>query len=146
MTLPWLIHRLTYRRRPREHHVRGYKSEGTIITPFYMTVRRLDRFSTLVMDTIDRPAETATRAPTEAQLKDKLIEHKKRYIDKNGRTCRRSELAVGCAPTPANGREARLLRDGPTPRRFTEPADCRRAKTDMFVLMEGAAPSAPSDI
>ncbi|MDO8845615.1 phosphoketolase [Methylicorpusculum sp.] len=52
---PWLIHRLTYRRTNHENiHVRGYKEEGTITTPFDMTVLNdLDRFH-LVMDTIDR--------------------------------------------------------------------------------------------
>ncbi len=52
---PWLIHRLTYRRANHHNiHVRGYKEEGTITTPFDMTVLNdLDRFH-LVMDTIDR--------------------------------------------------------------------------------------------
>jgi len=51
---PWLIHRLTYRRTNHDNiHVRGYKEEGTITTPFDMTVlNELDRFH-LVMDTID---------------------------------------------------------------------------------------------
>ena len=36
---PWLIHRLTYRRRNHSNlHVRGYKEEGTITTAFDMTV------------------------------------------------------------------------------------------------------------
>jgi hypothetical protein len=50
---PWLIHRLTYRRANHDNiHVRGYKEEGTITTPFDMTVlNELDRFH-LVMDTI----------------------------------------------------------------------------------------------
>ena len=53
---PWLIHRLTYRRTNHDNiHVRGYKEEGTITTPFDMTVLNdLDRFH-LVMDT-HRPA------------------------------------------------------------------------------------------
>jgi xylulose-5-phosphate/fructose-6-phosphate phosphoketolase len=52
---PWLIHRLTYRRTNHANfHVRGYKEEGTITTPFDMRVLNdLDRFH-LVMDTIDR--------------------------------------------------------------------------------------------
>ena len=43
---PWLIHRLTYRRTNHDNiHVRGYKEEGTITTPFDMTVLNdLDRF------------------------------------------------------------------------------------------------------
>ena len=50
----WLIHRLTYCRTNHKNiHVRGYKEEGTITTPFDMTVLNdLDRFH-LVMDTID---------------------------------------------------------------------------------------------
>jgi hypothetical protein len=36
---PWLIHRLTYRRTNHDKlHVRGYKKEGTITTPFDVTV------------------------------------------------------------------------------------------------------------
>ena len=43
---PWLIHRLTYRRTNHDNlHVRGYKEEGTITTPFDMAVLNdLDRF------------------------------------------------------------------------------------------------------
>src|SRR5205807_2310852 len=52
---PWLIHRLTYRRTNHGNlHVRGYKEEGTITTPFDMTVLNdLDRFH-LVADAVDR--------------------------------------------------------------------------------------------
>ena len=52
---PWLIHRLTYRRTNHANlHVRGYKEEGTVTTPFDMVMRNdLDRFH-LVMDVIDR--------------------------------------------------------------------------------------------
>ena len=82
---PWLIHRLTYRRTNHDNiHVRGYKEEGTITTPFDMTVlNELDRFH-LVMDTIDRLPQTGEKGITlKQQLKDKLIEHKQ-YIDKHG--------------------------------------------------------------
>ncbi|MFZ1538327.1 MAG: hypothetical protein WAT23_13200 [Chromatiaceae bacterium] len=83
---PWLIHRLIYRRTNHDNiHVRGYKEEGTITTPFDMTVLNdLDRFH-LVMDTIDRLPQTGDRGIyLKQQLKDKLIEHKP-YIDKHHR-------------------------------------------------------------
>jgi len=82
---PWLIHRLTYRRRNHPNlHVRGYKEEGTVTTPFDMTVRNdLDRFH-LVMDAIDRLPQTANRGGyLKQQLADKLLEHR-RYIEKHG--------------------------------------------------------------
>ena len=52
---PWLIHRLAYRRSNHSNmHVRGYKEEGTVTTPFDMVMRNdLDRFH-LVIDVIDR--------------------------------------------------------------------------------------------
>ncbi len=82
---PWLIHRLTYRRTNHNNiHVRGYKEEGTITTPFDMTVMNdLDRFH-LAMDTIDRvPRIWEKGAYLKQALKDKLVEHKQ-YIRKNG--------------------------------------------------------------
>jgi xylulose-5-phosphate/fructose-6-phosphate phosphoketolase len=83
---PWLIHRLTYRRRNHPNlHVRGYKEEGTTTTPFDMVVRNdLDRFH-LVADVIDRVPELGARAAHVKQmLRDKLVEHEE-YI------CRRGE-------------------------------------------------------
>jgi xylulose-5-phosphate/fructose-6-phosphate phosphoketolase len=52
---PWLIHRLTYRRRNHSNiHVRGYKEEGTTTTPFDMAMLNdVDRYH-LVLDVIDR--------------------------------------------------------------------------------------------
>ncbi len=82
---PWLIHRLTYRRTNHHNiHVRGYKEEGTITTPFDMTVLNdLDRFH-LVMDTIDRLPQTGSKGVYLKQLlKDKLVEHKL-YITRHG--------------------------------------------------------------
>jgi xylulose-5-phosphate/fructose-6-phosphate phosphoketolase len=82
---PWLIHRLTYRRRNHANlHVRGYKEEGTITTAFDMAVLNdLDRFH-LVMDAINRLPQTGSRgAYLKQRLQDKLIEHK-RYIDYYG--------------------------------------------------------------
>jgi len=82
---PWLIHRLTYRRTNHHNiHVRGYKEEGTITTPFDMTVLNdLDRFH-LVMDTIDRLPQTGKKGiALKQQLQAKLIQHKQ-YIDQHG--------------------------------------------------------------
>ena len=82
---PWLIHRLTYRRTNHENlHVRGYKEEGTITTPFDMTVLNdMDRFH-LVMDAIDRLPHTGTKGVyLKQQLENRLIEHK-RYINEFG--------------------------------------------------------------
>ena len=82
---PWLIHRLTYRRTNHQNiHVRGYKEEGTITTPFDMTVlNEMDRFN-LVQDVIDRlPQLNDKGAYLKQEMKDKLIEHKI-YITKNG--------------------------------------------------------------
>jgi xylulose-5-phosphate/fructose-6-phosphate phosphoketolase len=60
---PWLIHRLTYRRKNHDNlHVRGYKEEGTTTTPFDMVMLNdLDRFH-LVMDVIDRVPGLGRRA------------------------------------------------------------------------------------
>jgi xylulose-5-phosphate/fructose-6-phosphate phosphoketolase len=80
-----MIHRLTYRRTNHSNiHVRGYKEEGTITTPFDMTVLNdLDRFH-LTMDTIDRLPRTGNNgADLQRILKGKLLEHKQ-YIDKHG--------------------------------------------------------------
>jgi len=82
---PWLIHRLTYRRtNHRNIHVRGYKEEGTITTPFDMTVMNdLDRFH-LVMDAIDRLPQTGNRGlSVKLELNNLLIAHRQ-YINLHG--------------------------------------------------------------
>jgi xylulose-5-phosphate/fructose-6-phosphate phosphoketolase len=82
---PWLIHRLTYRRTNHDNlHVRGYKEEGTITTPFDMTVLNdMDRFH-LVMDVVDRVPRSGTKGVyLKQQLANKLVEHKN-YIDEFG--------------------------------------------------------------
>src|ERR1700751_178010 len=72
---PLLIHRLTYRRTNHDNiHVRGYKEEGTITTPFDMTVLNdLDRFH-LTIDAIDRLPQTGDKGIyIKHQLRDKLV-------------------------------------------------------------------------
>jgi xylulose-5-phosphate/fructose-6-phosphate phosphoketolase len=82
---PWLIHRLTYRRTNHDNlHVRGYKEEGTITTPFDMAVLNdLDRYH-LAADAIDRLPQLGARAAYVKQLlADRLTEHRM-YIREHG--------------------------------------------------------------
>ena len=81
---PWLIHRLTYRRRNHGNlHVRGYKEEGTTTTPFDMTVLNdLDRFH-LAGDVVDRvPRLQRVGAHFKQWLRNRLVEHKLYIRDK----------------------------------------------------------------
>ena len=94
---PWLIHRLTYRRTNHDNiHVRGYKEEGTITTPFDMTVLNdLDRFH-LVMDTIDRLPQTGDKGIyLKQQLKDKLDRAQAVHRQKRPRPAGNPELDLG---------------------------------------------------
>ena len=81
---PTLVHELTYRRHNRNLHVRGYKEEGTITTPFDMRVQNdIDRFH-LVMDVVYRLPQLGNRGAFLVQkMKDKLVEHKQ-YTDEHG--------------------------------------------------------------
>jgi xylulose-5-phosphate/fructose-6-phosphate phosphoketolase len=82
---PWLIHRLTYKRRNhRNLHVRGYKENGTTTTPFDMAVLNdLDRFH-LANDVIDRVPNLKRRAaPAKLAIRELLAKHK-RYIAEHG--------------------------------------------------------------
>jgi xylulose-5-phosphate/fructose-6-phosphate phosphoketolase len=82
---PWLIHRLTYRRANHENiHVRGYKEEGTITTPFDMAVLNdLDRYH-LASDAIARIASLGSRgAEVSRMLGDTLTRHRA-YINEHG--------------------------------------------------------------
>ena len=82
---PWLIHRLTYRRKGHQNlHVRGYIEEGTTTTPFDMVVLNgMDRFS-LVNEVIDQVPLLAERAAYAKQaIRDKLLDHKN-YIAVHG--------------------------------------------------------------
>ncbi len=99
---PWLIHRLTYRRANHDNiHVRGYKEEGTITTPFDMTVlNELDRFD-LVMDAIDRLPQLGDQGIyLKQRLKAKLIEHRD-YIHRHGQDMPEIRNWTWGAPNPA---------------------------------------------
>jgi len=80
-----LVHRLTYRRTNRNLHVRGYKEEGTITTPFDMRVQNdIDRFH-LVQVAIDLLPQLGDKgAYLKQTMRDRLVEHK-RYIDEHGK-------------------------------------------------------------
>src|SRR5215210_2498963 len=71
---PWLIHRLSYRRTNHANlHVRGYKEEGTVTTPFDMVMRNdLDRFH-LVMDVVDRVPSLGSHA---AELRQEMVDRR----------------------------------------------------------------------
>jgi len=81
---PWLIHRLAYRRKNQNLHVRGYKEEGTTTTPFDMCVlNQIDRFN-LAIDVLDRVPRLANLAgPLVQELRHKLIDHK-HYVCEHG--------------------------------------------------------------
>jgi xylulose-5-phosphate/fructose-6-phosphate phosphoketolase len=81
---PWLIHRLTYKRTNHANiHVRGYKEEGTITTPFDMTVlNELDRFH-LAIEAIDRLPGSERKLAVKRQFRARLAEHR-RWIEQHG--------------------------------------------------------------
>lgn len=81
---PTLIHELTYRRHNHHLHVRGYKEEGTITTPFDMRVQNdIDRFH-LVEDVLLRVPQYGNQtAHLFQKMEDKLVEHKQ-YIHEYG--------------------------------------------------------------
>jgi xylulose-5-phosphate/fructose-6-phosphate phosphoketolase len=82
---PWLVHRLSYRRKNHDNlHVRGYKEEGTTTTPFDMVVRNnMDRFQ-LAMDAIRRVSTMKEAGEHAIQLfQAKLAEHEQ-YIREHG--------------------------------------------------------------
>ncbi|RJK97955.1 phosphoketolase family protein [Vallicoccus soli] len=69
---PWLVHRLTYRRRNHAQlHVRGFKEKGTTTTPFDMVMLNdLDRYH-LVIDVVDRVPSLGPRA---AALRQRMVD------------------------------------------------------------------------
>ena len=81
---PSLIHELTYRRKNKDLHVRGYMEEGTITTPFDMRVLNgLDRFHLVLLALQHLPVLGNRSAFLAQQMKDKLVEHRQ-YINKYG--------------------------------------------------------------
>lgn len=81
---PWLIHRLIYRRKNKNFHVRGYKEEGSITTAFDLRVQNeMDRFH-LVLTVIEcLPHLSGKHSYLKQTMHDKLVEHKQ-YINKYG--------------------------------------------------------------
>ncbi len=79
-----LVHELTYRRHNKNIHVRGYKEEGTITTPFDMRVQNdIDRFH-LVQTVVNYLPQLGNRGAYLVQnMKDKLVQHKQ-YIRRYG--------------------------------------------------------------
>ena len=82
---PWLIHRLTYRRTNHDNiHVRGYKEEGTITTPFDMAVLNdLDRFHLARTPSIGCRSSARARRTSKQHLAEQLNEHRA-YIRAHG--------------------------------------------------------------
>jgi len=79
-----LIHELTYRRHNKNIHVRGYKEEGTITTPFDMRVQNdIDRYH-LVIDAVKMVERFGNTGSNLVQdMRDRLVEHRQ-YIYENG--------------------------------------------------------------
>ena len=82
---PALIHKLTYRRANHVHfHVHGYKEEGTITTPFDMTVlNELDRFHLAIDAVCQLPQTGDAGIALIPLLREKLAQHH-RYIRVHG--------------------------------------------------------------
>ena len=82
---PTLVHELTYRRHNRNLHVRGYREEGTITTPFDMRVQNdIDRFHLVIGTFCCACRSLATAARTSYQkMSDKLVQHQQ-YITEYG--------------------------------------------------------------
>ena len=79
---------------PRNLHVRGYKEEGTITTPFDMAVLNdLDRFH-LAGDAIDRCRNSA-RGPRTSSRPGRLLHEHRRYICETAKTCQSSATGDG---------------------------------------------------
>jgi len=82
---PWIIHRLTYRRKNHDNiHVRGYKEEGTTTTPFDMCVRNdIDRFH-LALDAVERVPRLHHRTAAAEQQFSEMRQKHKLYVSQYG--------------------------------------------------------------
>src|SRR5262249_10613218 len=73
---PWLIHRLTYRRKNHANlHVHGYREKGNINTPLDLAIKnKIDRFS-LAIDVINRvPSLARVGVHTKEKLRNLQLE------------------------------------------------------------------------
>ena len=81
---PSLIHELTYKRKNKNLHVRGYVEEGTITTPFDMRVLNgLDRYHLVLLALLHLPKLGNRGAALAQKMRDKLVEHRQ-YINRHG--------------------------------------------------------------
>ena len=79
---PTLVHELTYRRHNRNLHVRGYREEGTITTPFDMRVQNdIDRLP--YRDGLCACRSSGRGAYLYQKMSDKLVQHQQ-YINEYG--------------------------------------------------------------
>jgi xylulose-5-phosphate/fructose-6-phosphate phosphoketolase len=83
---PSLVHKLTYRRRGSHNlHVRGYKEEGTITTPFDMTVLNdMDRYH-LAHDAVMRLPQAGERGEQLKSYTEAKLQEHRAYIRRYGK-------------------------------------------------------------
>jgi xylulose-5-phosphate/fructose-6-phosphate phosphoketolase len=82
---PYIIHRLTYRRRNHDNfHVRGYKEEGTTTTPFDMAVlNQLDRFQ-LQFEAVRRIPRLKSMVGQASDHYYEMLQRHKAYVTEHG--------------------------------------------------------------
>jgi xylulose-5-phosphate/fructose-6-phosphate phosphoketolase len=82
---PYLIHRLTYRRKNHLNlHVHGFQEEGTTTTPFDMAVMNaIDRFH-LALAAIKRVPGLAKQAPHIEAMIENMLEKHHAYVREHG--------------------------------------------------------------
>lgn len=81
---PTVIHQLTYNRKNKNMHVRGYNEEGTITTPFDMRVQnKIDRYH-LILDVLSYVPKLKKENELKEYCENMLKKHHN-YIRKNGK-------------------------------------------------------------